>query len=66
MNPESPHLSNPDLRPVLRRWADPQSSHALFERLDAAVRLRAWYTTTQVNVSLLLEAFMSEGAGNEG
>jgi DNA polymerase III subunit delta' len=65
MNPESPHLNNPDLRAALRRWADPQLLRALFERLDAAVRLHVWCTTTQVNASLLLEAFLSEGAGDE-
>ncbi len=65
MNPQSIHLSNPDLRSVLRRWADSQSSYALFERLDAVVRLHSWCTTTQVNTSLLLEAFLSEGAMTE-
>lgn len=66
MNPESVHLGNPDLRAVLRRWADPRSSRALFERLDAAVRLHVWCTTTQVNAVLLLEAFLSEGMKDEG
>jgi DNA polymerase-3 subunit delta' len=66
MNPESVHLGNPDLRAVLRRWADPRSSRALFERLDAAVRLHVWCTTTQVNAALLLEAFLGEGMNDEG
>lgn len=66
MNPDVIHLSNPDLRSVLRRWTDSQPLRALFERLDAAVRSHVWCTTTQVNASLLLEAFLSEGARHEG
>ena len=61
MNPEPPRLSNPDLRAALRRWADRQPPRALFERLDAVVRLHALYATTQVNASLLLEAFLGDG-----
>ncbi len=66
MNPQSIHLSNPDLCTVLRRCADLQPARALFERLDAVIRLYAWCTTTQVNASLLLEAFLSEGVMDEG
>ncbi len=60
MNPESFRLSNPDLRSALRRWVDRQTPRALFERLDAAVRLYALCTTTQVNAPLLLEAFLGD------
>jgi DNA polymerase-3 subunit delta' len=64
MNPELPCLSNPDLRSSLRRWADARTLRALFERLDAAVRLYALCTSTQVNAQLLLEVFFSDGAGD--
>ena len=60
MNSEPPRLSNPDLRSALRRWADQQTPRALFERLDAAIRLHALCTTTQVNAPLLLEAFLGD------
>jgi DNA polymerase-3 subunit delta' len=60
MNSEPPRLSNPDLRAALRRWADQQTPRALFERLDAAIRLHALCTTTQVNAPLLLEAFLGD------
>ena len=60
MNSEPPRLSNPELRSALRRWADRQAPRVLFERLDAAVRLHALCTTTQVNAPLLLEAFLCD------
>ncbi len=60
MNSEPPRLSNPDLRSSLRRWADARTLRALFERLDAAVRLYALCTSTQVNAPLLLEGFLSD------
>lgn len=58
MNPEPPCLSNPDLRAVLRRWADRQPPRALFERLDSTIRLYVLCSTTQVNAQLLLEVFL--------
>ena len=60
MSVDLPRLSNPDLRSALRRWADRGTPRALFERLDAAVRLRALCATTQVNAPLLLETFLSD------
>lgn len=60
MSSAPPRLSNPDLRSALRRWADQQTPRALFERLDAAIRLHALCTTTQVNAPLLLEAFLGD------
>ena len=60
MNSESSHLNNPDLRSALRRWADRGMPHVLFERLDEAVRLRTLCATTQVNTTLLLEAFLGD------
>lgn len=62
MNSEPPRLGNPDLRPVLRRWASRLPPHALFERLDSAVRLSVLCSTTQVNAQLLLEAFLGGSA----
>lgn len=63
MSSEPPRLSNPDLGSMLQRRADRQPVRTLFERLDAAVRLYALCTTTQVNAHMLLEAFLSDGAG---
>lgn len=60
MSSEPPRLGNPDLRSALRRWADQQTPRALFDRLDAAIRLHALCTTTQVNAPLLLEAFLGD------
>lgn len=60
MSSKPPRLGNPDLGDALRRWADRQAPRALFERLDAAVRLHALCTTTQVNAPLLLEAFLGD------
>lgn len=60
MDSDPPRLSHPDLRPALRRWADRGTPRALFERLDATVRLHGLCSTTQVNIPLLLEAFFSE------
>lgn len=62
MNSDPPYLSHPDLRPVLRRWAERQAPRALFDRLDAATRLYTICTTTQVNAQWLLEVFLSDGA----
>lgn len=64
MSAEPPCLSNPDLRAALRRWAERRSAHALFERLDAAVRLYTLCSTSQVNAQLLLETFLGDGAGS--
>jgi DNA polymerase-3 subunit delta' len=64
MNPEPLHLNHPDLRPLLQRWAARPAPRVLFERLDAAVRLHTLCTTAQVNAPLLLEAFLSEAAGD--
>lgn len=61
LSPEPPRLSNPDLRPILARWAEQQSARALFERLDAAARLSALASTAQLNLSLALEAFFCDG-----
>ena len=60
MSADPPRLTNPDLRSALGRWADRQTPRALFDRLDAAVRLHALCATTQVNAPLLLEAFFSD------
>ena len=60
MSVNPPCLGNSDLRSALRRWADQQTPRALFDRLDAVVRLHVLCATTQVNVSLLLEAFLSD------
>jgi DNA polymerase-3 subunit delta' len=65
MDAEPPRLSNPDLRSVLRRWADRQSPRALFDRLDAAIRLHDLCATTQVNAQLLLEAFLGDAVGGD-
>ena len=62
LSAEPPRLSNPDLAAVLRRWADRQPPRALFERLDAAVRLSGLSATTQINMPLALEAFFCDGA----
>ncbi|MCC8998230.1 MAG: DNA polymerase III subunit delta' [Candidatus Contendobacter sp.] len=62
MNSDSSYLSNSDLRSVLWRWAERQALGALFERLDAAVRLHTLCTTTQVNAQWLLEVFLGDGA----
>lgn len=60
MSANPPRLGNPDLRSALRRWTDQQTSRALFDRLDAVVRLHVLCTTTQVNATLLLEAFLGD------
>lgn len=65
MNPEPPRLNHPDLRSMLRRWADQQSLQTLFKQLDAAVRLHTLCTTTQINAQWLLEVFFCEGAGGQ-
>lgn len=62
---EPPRLGNPDLRSALRRWADQQTPRALFDRLDAAIRLRALCATTPVNAQWLLEAFMGDSADGQ-
>lgn len=64
MNSEPPCLNNPDLRPVLRRWADWLPPKALFERLDSAIRLHALCSTTQINAQQSLEAFFGGGAAS--
>lgn len=55
-----PTLANPDLRPILQKWASRQSRRRLFTRLDAAIRLSMLCATTQANSQLLLEAFFGE------
>ena len=60
MSANPPRLGNPDRGAALRRWADRGTPRALFERLDAAVRLYALCATTQVNAPLLLEAFLGD------
>ncbi|HHW76946.1 MAG TPA: DNA polymerase III subunit delta' [Xanthomonadaceae bacterium] len=65
MSSEPPCLSNPDLRPVLRRWAEWRPPRALFGRLDAAIRLHVLCATTQVNAQLLLEAFLGDGVESD-
>ena len=65
MNPEPPRLSHPDLSPWLRRWTARQAPRILFERLEAVVQLYTLCTTAQVNAPLLLEAFLSEAAGDD-
>lgn len=65
MNPDPPRLSNPDLRPMLWRWADRQTPQTLFERLDAAVQLHILCTTTQINAQWMLEVFFSESVGGQ-
>lgn len=65
MSSEPPRLGNPDLRSMLRRWADRYPPRVLFERLDAVVRLRGLCATTQVNVQMLLEAFLCDAAGDD-
>lgn len=62
---DPPRLDNPDLRPVLQEWARQHALRTLFERLDAAMRLRAVYATTQVNVQMQLEAFLGGGARDD-
>jgi DNA polymerase-3 subunit delta' len=62
MTSEPPRLGNPDLRSALRRWADQQTPRALFDRLDAVIRLHALCATTQVNAQWLLEAFLGDSA----
>ena len=64
MNSEPPRLDNPDLRPVLRRWADRLPPKALFERLDSAIRLHALFSATQINAQQSLEAFLGGGAAS--
>ena len=65
MDSEPPYLDNPDLRVVLRRWADCRPLKVLFERLDSAIRLHALYSTTQVNAQLSLEGFFGDGAAEQ-
>lgn len=65
MNPDPPRLSNPDLRPMLWRWADRQTPQTLFERLDTAVRLHTLCATTQINAQWMLEVFFSESVGGQ-
>ena len=65
MMSDPPRLDNPDLRPVLQEWARQHASRALFERLDAAMRLRAVCATTQVNVQMQLEAFLGGGGARD-
>ncbi|MDS4027679.1 MAG: DNA polymerase III subunit delta' [Candidatus Contendobacter sp.] len=60
MSVNPPRLGNPDLRAALGHWAERQTPRALFERLDAVVRLRALCATTQVNAPLLLETFLGD------
>jgi len=60
MSVNPPCLGNSDLCSALRRWADQQTPRALFDRLDAAIRLHVLCATTQANASLLLEAFLSD------
>jgi DNA polymerase-3 subunit delta' len=66
MNPDFSRLGNSDLRSVLCRWAERQSLHTLFERLDAAVRLHELCATTQINAQWSLEVFLGDGAGVNG
>jgi DNA polymerase-3 subunit delta' len=61
MNSDISRLSNSELHSVLWRWADRQTPHTLFKRLDAAIRLHTLCTTTQVNALWLLEVFLSDG-----
>ncbi|MCB1777496.1 MAG: DNA polymerase III subunit delta' [Candidatus Competibacteraceae bacterium] len=65
MSPDTPQFRNPDARSVLQNWVIRQSSHRLFARLDAAIRLHTLCATTQVNTQLLLEVFFSSVSGNE-
>lgn len=65
MSPDSTHLNNPDLRPVLRDWMAQQSPLRLFERLDAAIHLHALCVLTQTNTQLLLEVFFSGSPAND-
>ncbi|MBK7540479.1 MAG: DNA polymerase III subunit delta' [Candidatus Competibacteraceae bacterium] len=66
MSSEPPRLGNPDLRALLRRWADRWSARELFERLDSAVRLSVLCATAQVNAQLSLEVFFGDGAEGIG
>lgn len=65
MSSHPPRLNNPDLRSLLRGWAERQAPQLLFNRLDAALRLRNLCATTQVRADLLLEAFFSDAAGEQ-
>jgi len=62
MASEPPRLGNPDLRATLRCWADRLPPKALFERLDAAIRLHFLCSTTQANAQQSLEAFLGDSA----
>lgn len=61
MSADPPYLENPDLRVVLRSWAERRSLRALFERLDAAIRLSILCSTIQANAQLSLEVFLDGG-----
>lgn len=63
MSSHPPRLSNPDLRSLLRSWADRQAPRLLFDRLDAALRLYTLCVTAQVRADMLLEAFLGDVAG---
>ena len=63
MSPYPPRLSNPDLRSLLRGWAERQAPLLLFDRLDTILRLYALCATTQVRADLLLEAFLGDASG---
>ncbi len=60
-----PWLVNPDLCSFLKRLASKWTLVRLFERLDAAIRLHMLCSTTQVNVQLMLEVFLSESAAED-
>lgn len=57
-----PRLFNPDLQTALRRLAESLPLSFLFGRLDAAVKLYE-LRLTQVNVQLMIEAFLSDCSG---
>jgi len=65
MSPDPPRLSNPDLRSLLRGWAERQAPRLLFNRLDAALRLHTLCVTTQVRADLLLEIFLGDVADGQ-
>ena len=56
-----PWLSNPDFRVVLQQLADKWPAALLFQRLDSAIQLRA-LCATQVNLQLMVEAFLGDCA----
>lgn len=57
-----PRLVNPDLQTALRRLAEDLPMPVLFGRLDAAVKLYE-LRLTQVNIQLMIEAFLGDCRG---